>query len=540
MLRLLDRYLLGDLLRLTLLTTGVLVMVIAFGAAIKPLAKESLLTLGQTAKYVALATIPMLQFALPFAAGFAGTMSLHRMTNDNEVLAAAVAGISYRRLLAPVLGLGVALMLIMVVLTQWIIPHFWSFLDRTVAKDVTRIFQAAIERGQPFQFGDRQIYADRVIVEPHPPGTEIDTRLILLHVAAVDLDAEGRVDKDVTASRAVVDIYRRPDATYLKLTMADTVAYDPAGGVLAWAERLDSRTIVIANERSKDTRQMSRGELLRVRADPDLYGSIVSRKRHLAEALRDDVLWTLLDERLAATGEIELVADRPEGARYRVEADRLVNGRFTSAGDGAIEVRRIAAGRVDRRFRAAGAQLVHRSTAPGAPLAFDLVLDDCAVTDLSAPQRTNRKREVALENLLIPDLTAADLTGLPSAELLALAAEAGEHNALVRARADRLAKRIESLGHETTGRLQKRYALSMTALLLVALGATLALWRRESLPLTIYLWAFVPSIVDLVLISSGYQLVGDGHVAGGFMLMWSGNAVLLAMIAYAYVKLARH
>lgn len=540
MLRLLDRYLLGDLLRLTLLTTGVLVMVIAFGAAIKPLAKESLLTLGQTAKYVALATIPMLQFALPFAAGFAGTMSLHRMTNDNEVLAAAVAGISYRRLLAPVLGLGTALMLVMIVLTQWIIPHFWSYLDRTVAKDVTRIFQASIERGQPFQFGDRQIYADRVIVEPQPPGTEIDTRLILLHVAAVDLDAEGRVDKDVTASRAVVDIYRRPDATYLKLTMADTVAYDPAGGVLAWAERLDSRTIVIANERSKDTRQMSRGELLRVRANPDLYGSILSRKRHLAEALRDDVLWTLLDERLAATGEIELVADRPDGARYRVEADRLEHGRFTAAGDGAIEVRRIAEGRVDRRFRAAGAQLVHRSAAPGGPLAFDLVLDDCAVTDLSAPHRTNRKRELALENLLIPDLTAADLTGLPSAELLALAASPGEHNEAVRARADRLAKRIESLGHETTGRLQKRYALSMTALLLVALGATLALWRRESLPLTIYLWAFVPSIVDLVLISSGYQLVGDGHVAGGFVLMWSGNAVLLAMIAYAYMKLARH
>ncbi len=540
MLRVLDRYLLGDLLRLTLLTTGVLVMVIAFGAAIKPLAKESLLTLGQTAKYVALATIPMLQFALPFAAGFAGTMSLHRMTTDNEVLAAAVAGISYRRLLAPVLGLGTALMLVMVVLTQWIIPHFWSYLDRTVAKDVTRIFQASIEHGRPFQFGDRQIYADRLIVEQQPPGSEIDTRLILLHVAAADLDAKGRIDKDVTASRAVVDIYRRPHATFLKLTMLDTVAYDPAGGVLAWAERLDSRTIVIANERSKDTRQMSRGELLRVRADPDLYGSIVSRKHHLAEALRDEHVWTLLDERLAATGEIELVADRPDGARYRVDAERLQNGRLTTAGDGAIEVRRIVAGRVDRRFRAVGAHLVHRSAAPGSPLAFDLVLEDCAVTDLSAPQRTNRKRELALENLVIPDLTAADLTDLPSAELLALAVGPGEHNATVRARADRLARRIVSLRHETTGRLQKRYALSMTALLLIALGATLALWRRESLPLTIYLWAFVPSIVDLVLISSGYQLVGDGHLVGGFVLMWSGNAVLLAMIVHAYVKLARH
>ena len=87
--RLLDRYILTDLLRTVLLTTGVLVMVIAFGAAIKPLASESLLTAGQTAKYILLAIVPMLQFALPFAAGFAGTMSL---ADDTTVASIEVAG----------------------------------------------------------------------------------------------------------------------------------------------------------------------------------------------------------------------------------------------------------------------------------------------------------------------------------------------------------------------------------------------------------------------------------------------------------------
>ncbi|MDY7109174.1 MAG: LptF/LptG family permease, partial [Planctomycetota bacterium] len=214
--RLLYRYMLWDLIRVALLTTAVLVTVIAFGAAIKPLAKEALLTAGQTAKYIILAIVPMLQFALPFAAGFAGTMSLHRMVEDNEIVAASVSGISYRRLLLPVLALGLALMLVMILLTQWVIPRFWGLLERAVAQDVTRLFQASIERGEPFQLGDLQIWADRLIVDPEPEDTEADTRLILFRVAAAVLDDDGRVDEDVTANQAVVDIYRRPGATYVK------------------------------------------------------------------------------------------------------------------------------------------------------------------------------------------------------------------------------------------------------------------------------------------------------------------------------------
>ena len=44
------RYILFEMIRVILITTGVLVTVIAFGAVIKPLAGESLLTAGQAVK----------------------------------------------------------------------------------------------------------------------------------------------------------------------------------------------------------------------------------------------------------------------------------------------------------------------------------------------------------------------------------------------------------------------------------------------------------------------------------------------------------
>ena len=99
---LLWRYILVELLRTILFTTVVLVAVIAFGATIKPLADDNLLTIGQTIKYQLLVTVPMLQFALPFAAGFGATLVLHRLAIDNEIQAMAVSGLSYPRILASV------------------------------------------------------------------------------------------------------------------------------------------------------------------------------------------------------------------------------------------------------------------------------------------------------------------------------------------------------------------------------------------------------------------------------------------------------
>ncbi len=82
--------------------------------------------------------------------------------------------------------------------------------------------------------------------------------------------------------------------------------------------------------------------------------------------------------------------------------------------------------------------------------------------------------------------------------------------------------------------------MSLTALLLLVLGGTLAMVLRESLPLVIYVWAFVPSILDVILISGGGHMVRSGQVALGTAVLWSGNALLAAIIAFAYSRLIRN
>ena len=119
----LTRYVTVELLKTILVTTGVLVTVIAFGATVKPLVRN-LLGGFDIARYVALACIPMLQYALPFASGFGATLVMHRFASDNEVIAMSASGLGYGRIFRPIFLLATVLLLVMVVLVNFVVPAF--------------------------------------------------------------------------------------------------------------------------------------------------------------------------------------------------------------------------------------------------------------------------------------------------------------------------------------------------------------------------------------------------------------------------------
>ena len=54
-----------------------------------------------------------------------------------------------------------------------------------------------------------------------------------------------------------------------------------------------------------------------------------------------------------------------------------------------------------------------------------------------------------------------------------------------------------------------------------------------------YVLAFLPAVLDLILTSAGEQLMRDGRMLGP-IVMWSGNALMLCLIALAFLRMARH
>jgi hypothetical protein len=198
------------------------------------------------------------------------------------------------------------------------------------------VFQASIRRGEPFALGDMQIYAEEIIVQDSPEGPEgPDTRMRLLKVAAAELDKSGRIVTDVTANRAVVDVYRQRGQTLLKLAMYDTVAYkSETGDLLHYEAIVPKRAIVIPGVLSDNPKAKSRSELLELRKDPDKYGQVIEAKQGLADTLRDTEAREMLDTQLRTRGQVELIAPDLTGERrnrrYIVAADRLVEGQFAT------------------------------------------------------------------------------------------------------------------------------------------------------------------------------------------------------------------
>jgi lipopolysaccharide export LptBFGC system permease protein LptF len=538
--KLLYRYILGDLLRVFVLTTAVLVTIIAFGATIKPLTEDGLLGIGETIKYLFLAMVPMMQFALPFAAGFSSTVVLHRMASDNEILAAAASGISYQRLLSPIAGLGLVLVLVMVLLTQWAIPRFWAIMEQTIASDITRLFEASIDSGQPFKLGDLQIYADNMWVVANPSDTQADTRLILSRVVAAELDSDGRIETDVTANQAVVDIHRVDGETYLKLVLTDAVAFDGHPGQLARLPQLEpANAIHIPNVLRNEMRAMTRWQLLALRSNPDMHGRVLTDRMHLADVIQQAEIWSTMTDHLAHRNTVTLIQQGPSQRRYVVHATAIRGGYFVHANNEPVMVQQYEGETLIRQMTANSVSLSRLSAAAMSVPSFDLELLDAVVTDMRSDGAVNRRERLVDQNLVPDGIRAIDYSALDSSTLLALARE-DEPIRRVQNAVDRLERRITDMDNEITGRLLNRYAQSTTVLLLLLMGASLAMWLRGTMPLVIYIWAFAPSVLALILISGGDKMIRDGDFFSGLSVMWSGNIFMVGLIVFAFSKLRRN
>ncbi len=538
---LLYRSLLAELLKNICFTTGVLVTVIAFGAAIKPLA-GGLLAPTDVGRYVALAIVPMLQFALPFSAGFGATMVLHRMTTDNEIHAAAVSGISYPRLLLPVVILGLVLSCLMLGLVHYVIPHFWVRMEHVATKDATRILQASVERGEAFAFGDFQVFAEAMTILEPPAGTRVKSRLRLESVAAARLDRNGRIITDVTAERAIADIYERNGSDHLHLAMTDAVVFDGEENRLFFASRAETQNpIPLPTSFSAKPKFMSLPRLRQIAANPDLFDEIASGRIALANEVEQYETWRSLEARMAADDSLELTGpDR--GWRYVIHAQRLRRGEFSARPGQTIRVEEFAESGQRRSIECASAGL-SILTSRDFGLLFNLVLRDCTITyanENAARGRSFQQGELTLFDLMPTGMEASrPFHALSSADLLERAGEITDEPRVSRAAAA-LREDLAELRLEVRARIAQRNALSATGLLLLLVGALLAIVMKNALPLSVSLVAFFPSIADTLLISGGEQMMREGDLTRGLLLMWSGNALLAGIALTAFWRLSRN
>jgi lipopolysaccharide export LptBFGC system permease protein LptF len=533
------RHLLSELLKVLLLTASVMVVVVAFGAAIKPLADSSIGP-GSILKYVALATVPMMQFALPFAAGFAATVVLHRFAADNELVAMSASGLRHRVILMPVVAVGLALCVVMLWLVHAVVPRFWGLMRDTVAQDAAAVFVSAVERGEALEAGDVTLYADSVQVEDAPPDTGAAQRLRLSGVAAIRRGRDQEGSTEVLSEFAVVDIHRRDGATVMKLSMSQGTGFRAKEGTVAFIPQASPDAVELGRALERDARSTSTSELLAVRSMPDDEPPVRRAMEGAAAVLERVDLLECVERTLASTGTATLVDD-VSGRRYRVESARCVGSGLEPVGP-RLQVTESDGTRAVRRASAAGGSLAGASSGEGHRV--DLVLEGTSALDLGGSAPSPTRWPARLRDLRCLECPSTQRGMSTSSELLArldaISAAGGAGATESAASAAELRSRLGRLFRDADSNILQRLAIAASAPLVLLLGAALAAWRRASMPLTIYLLAFLPALLNIVLIAGGQQVMRGGSVTVGTALMWSGNALLLALFLHAYRQWARH
>lgn len=540
------RHLLAELLKVFVLTTSVIVVVIAFGSAIRPLA-ENLLGPGGVAKWIALATVPMLQFAIPFSGGFASTLVLHRFVSDNEITAMACCGLSYRRILAPVMTLGLILCVLMAWLVNFAVPRFWEELKEVGTQDATAVFAAAVDRGESLTVGRLTIYADELRESPVPAGGGLEKRMVLLGVAAIERDSQGNPETEFAAESATVDLYRRGRQSWLKLAMSNATVFRAGEGTVVVLPRATPDAVLLDRGFVRGPKFLPLPELLELRRTLDRQTDQFDERDGVELLLAKLDGWRCLHEK-SGSGRVILV-DEPNRREYVVEEAAVDQSGLSPRGSARITVTEYERGVASRRAVTDRVDLYFDDALPpGHPPRFDMALRDPLVTDLRSREPVRARWPQRIIGIEVRGCPGRDWSTLGNEDAATLASEIPDETPgptadlqrLGREQAERLREAVNGLRDEVDSHLMQRAAQSISAPLLLVLGAILAMWRRQSLPLAIYLLSFIPAVANILMLASGQQLIRGGSVVAGLAIMWSGTLILLVFAVIGYRRLARN
>ena len=525
-----------ELLRGVTMATGAIVLVVAFGATIKPVAEGSIGALDAV-KFMGIAVVPMLQYALPFGACMAATLGYHRFATDNEAVAARAGGIGYGALIAPALVGGILLGALLLALTGLAAPRFTRTLESIVTKDAARTLIRQIERGQPVVIDDMILHADEAFHAGAPENSGAIDYFILEGVVAAAVDpATGELTADVGAQRADVWLYPAErdgqDAVAVYMLVGGGVAKQE-GEALLKLSRTEFGPWIIPGALGDDLDYMTDRELADVANDPESFGPVVRRREDAAAVLgaaraRGEALDAVANE-----GRLTLVD--PDGGRLGVSDVRAGEGGRLYPREGA-DYLAVTWRRSDgtlRQLRAESATLSIKVSPREKTSVASLELFVVSSED----DREGRRDALVLGEAFTLPLDPAPGAFELSAEALIAIAGATTDPELAEA-GRRLAAYLEDVRREATANRHERAALSLAGFIMTPLGAIMALRLRDRIPLHVYLWSFFPALA-CVIIASGGASVTEENGDIGLYVIWAGCGGFALFALFEFWRLRR-
>lgn len=592
------KYLTTELVRTLVLIALALVVLVSFAAAIRPLARGDV-GLADAIKLMGLLSVPMSQFALPFAAGFASTIVYHRFASDNEATACRASGIPQRSILMPSLFMGLVLALLVAVLANSVMPRFYKAAEQIIARDVGRLIVSPIRDGTPIRLGAWDLYADQIYRPELPEGSAAIDHLILLSVVGAEIGEDGATRQFVAARR--VDMWlsqATPEetgtgewGTSVQLAFTEPVGLVPEGDVSFSIGTLGTGRIILPSSFDDDPKLLTFREMREARREPRRIDTTDRRARQLALELGRLRVAESIRDRVENDGRLVLSRD---GETISVEADQIAgeDGRWrlrSTRGDLNEPLIRVVYSS-DRGFsrthfaqgatirfadpmssstgfemdvsagsrigRMEGVRVAGEGASDAGPrIALTLELERVVTLDsaTAGPDAARDAATLGAEQDALPysgvvlagqgELVEDDwsVSRLLEASDRALASVQGVEDPALRGvsrEARLLRERIVRQDRDIISRMNERAAFVCTVLLMGVLSAVMAMRLRDALPLVVFLWSFFPALGAVVMISTGQQITEKAGLHG-LLLLWGGVALLAGVVVQQYRTLVR-
>ncbi len=564
------RTILLDLLKLLVTSTAVLVIIVSFAAAIRPL-QDGLLGPGLLIKFVLYSLPTMLQYVLPLTAAFASTMVFLRMARDREVVACSAAGMSYRKLVFPVVMLALVLTMGLFYLSNYVVPDYYVKAQRTARKDVVTLLMAQLREGQPFAFNNWVIYADQtqeIDVTQITAANRPSRGLLLSGVAIVQLDHEGTPRRDVTAERADVYIYETPDPSlgperlgdaYVQVLTTNVVRMDERG-VPQRAQAFSPPPQRIPARRSNKLEFFTLPELRALADVPERYERVRAVQIELAQIIAVTKLKRYVRDTLAAGGTVTFglsggegegavsetfdVPGPPPGAAPDWPQRRGAEPAGPTSGRGR-PIRVVQTSAADVRVQGVESlQLVYEPDEyrmePRVSLEMTGVQilgpDDRVLTERQSLTRSGLRLPFAL----LDAPAGGPILAIDNLKRLADQSDAAGP-AVDRAK-QRLSSQLEDLDRRVRAEVHLRVASAVSAGLVLCLGTVMALRAGRQMPLVVYLWTFLLAIGTVMLINTGHKLIvgGETNFELGVAVLWLGNLAMAVVAGLQYYRVTRN
>ena len=541
------RYILIELIKIMTMVVVMLVFVISFAAAIKPMS-DGLLSAGAVIKFVGYSAPTMLGFALPFAGAFASTLVFIRMATDNEIIACSASGMSYAKVLAPVAALGLVLTMGLFYLSNFVVPGFYKAAAQTLENDLMSVLVTQLDQNRPFtEIPGFVVYADSATQKEAPPETGA-SRYIRLEGATVgEFDNQQRVRVDSTARIANILLFQDDEGSRVTIMLLDAMRYQPDTGELEYVERLPFGPVPLDTPFKDDPKFLSWPELRELDRKPERYDDVKESKTELGVEYAVAQLRSLIFQQVRADHGREGVRLSGKNQEYliRSPAARMQSGgiRLLARQNLPITVEYPADAPLRRMEAQSGFIKINPPSYGGLEPSASIELFDLRVFTIPNTEALTEAPEGSLPPLRWPEPVIEPETLNNSIEQLqALASDQAAISPNVSRAQTELSNNIHKLGRKIVSQLHVRAASAVTCLMLLLFGSVLAMHLKGQMPLVVFFWSFMLAIVSIIIIHTGQNLATsrDTSISVGLSVLWMGNIGIALASFVVYRKLARN